>query len=91
MCARRNWAALLRLGSLCGSDTQRIAAERCGIDVHTVARIERGDPGVAIGSNTCDTWVAAAAINNQLSPPKKTDQKNSDQKIHLWSKRTRTL
>lgn len=30
-------------------DTQRVAAERCGLHVQTIARIERGDPGVAIG------------------------------------------
>ena len=34
---------------LARGDTQRLAAERCGLHVQTVARIERGDPGVAIG------------------------------------------
>ncbi|PKO59079.1 MAG: hypothetical protein CVU24_16045 [Betaproteobacteria bacterium HGW-Betaproteobacteria-18] len=30
-------------------DTQQLAAERCGLHPQTIARIERGDPGVAIG------------------------------------------
>jgi transcriptional regulator with XRE-family HTH domain len=34
---------------LARGDTQRLAAERCGMHVQTVARIESGDPGVAIG------------------------------------------
>lgn len=29
-------------------DTQRLAAERCGLHVQTVVRIEHGDPAVAI-------------------------------------------
>ena len=33
---------------LARGDTQRLAAERCGLHVQTVARIERGDPAVAI-------------------------------------------
>lgn len=34
---------------LARGDTQRAAAERCGLHVQTVARIERGDSAVAIG------------------------------------------
>ena len=30
-------------------DTQKVAAERCGIHPQTIARIERGDPGVGVG------------------------------------------
>jgi len=34
---------------LARGDTQGLAAERCGLHVKTVARIERGDPAVAVG------------------------------------------
>lgn len=34
---------------LARGDTQKVAAERCGLHAQTVARIEQGDPGVAIG------------------------------------------
>ncbi len=34
---------------LARGDTQGLAAERCGLHVQTVARIERGDPAVAVG------------------------------------------
>jgi DNA-binding XRE family transcriptional regulator len=35
---------------LARGDTQKLAAERCGLHMQTVARIERGDLGVAIGN-----------------------------------------
>jgi transcriptional regulator with XRE-family HTH domain len=31
-------------------DTQEIAGQRCGVHAQTIARIERGDPRVAIGT-----------------------------------------
>ena len=35
---------------LARGDTQKLAAERCGLHTQTVARIERGDLGVGIGN-----------------------------------------
>jgi len=45
----RDLGANLARARLARGDTQRTAAERCGLHPQTVARIERGDPGVAIG------------------------------------------
>lgn len=34
---------------LARGDTQKVAGERCGLHAQTIARIEQGDPAVAIG------------------------------------------
>lgn len=39
----------LRRARLAREDTQKVAAERCGLHAQTVARIEAGDPSVGIG------------------------------------------
>ena len=45
----RELGAYLSTARRARKDTQRIAGERCGLHPQTIARIERGDPTVAIG------------------------------------------
>lgn len=45
----RDLGASLARARLARGDTQKVAAERCGLHAQTIARIEQGDPAVAIG------------------------------------------
>lgn len=40
----------LSLARRARGDTLEVCAQRCGVHVQTLSRIERGDPGVAIGT-----------------------------------------
>ena len=41
--------AMLERARLARGDTQKLVGERCALHPQTIARIERGDPSVAIG------------------------------------------
>lgn len=47
--ALRALGAQMSRARLARGDTQQVAAQRCGLHPQTIARIERGEPGVGVG------------------------------------------
>lgn len=70
--------ALVDLGSACSlarlarGDTQAQAAERCGFHMQTVARIESGDPSVAISK--VFTLLSYYGLGSRLFDLSQTDE-----------------
>ena len=69
--AIKDMGAAARLARTSAGDAQAAAAARLGVHVQTIARIESGEPGVAIGHVL--GLLALYGIATQLQPPKNGD------------------
>ena len=65
--AIKDMGAAAKQGRLAAGEGQSVAATRLGVHVQTIARIESGEPGVAIGHVL--GMLALYGISTTLRPP----------------------